>query len=397
MTPARRDTPAFTLTELLVVIGIVALMISIVLPLISQIRRSSLKRQMEIKAAAVQEPESATTAPVLMKKTAPAARVSGLEATIRLTPRLAVGMADAQSVYQCAFKGTFHATSSDEGGGVSTLALPLPPHVISLSDLTVTVDGVPSDAVDVNDGRLVWTGQLAPAPPSKLDVTYTAVGRGIYTLEAPRGGAIFERFKVELTADGSDVRFLELSTQPTSVTRTPTGTNYVWDYKRLMFGRPVALDVLGIAPIDRLGELSWLGPLSVVAFGLVLGFVSRAFPVANFDRWMLVLVLGTFGSAYPLMYFAQEFIALPYAVAAAAGAVLMIISLRAVSIMGLRLGLGGVVVPAGLVMGLALEAAVRPQLQGLLLTLLVIGLFVAAMVLAPRVRATPHALVQPAV
>ena len=62
MTPARRDTPAFTLTELLVVIGIVALMISIVLPLISQIRRSSLKRQMEIKAAAVQEPESATTA-----------------------------------------------------------------------------------------------------------------------------------------------------------------------------------------------------------------------------------------------------------------------------------------------------------------------------------------------
>ncbi len=36
--------------------------------------------------------------------------------------------------------------------------------------------------------------------------------------------------------------------------------------------------------------------------------------------------------------------------------------------------------------GLALESAVRPQLQGLLLTLLVIGLFVAAMVLAPRVR-----------
>jgi hypothetical protein len=183
------------------------------------------------------------------------------------------------------------------------------------------------------------------------------------------------------------VRFLQLTTQPTRVTPILSGgTRYTWDYQRLMFARPVVLDVLGIAPIDRLGELSWLGPLSVVALGVVLGLVSRAFPVANFDRWMLLLVLGTFTAAYPLMYFAQQFVALPYAVASAAGAVLLIIAIRAASIMGPRLGIAGVVVPAGLIMGLALEAAVRPQLQGLLLTLLVIGLFVAAMVLAPRVR-----------
>jgi hypothetical protein len=62
--------------------------------------------------------------------------------------------------------------------------------------------------------------------------------------------------------------------------------------------------VLGVAPIDRLGELTWLGPASVVIFGLVLGLLAHTFDICNFDRWMLLLILGTFTSAYPLMYFA---------------------------------------------------------------------------------------------
>ena len=61
---------------------------------------------------------------------------------------------------------------------------------------------------------------------------------------------------------------LELSLQPTKYVRGNGQTIYTWDYKNLLLGRPIALDVLGIAPIDRLGELTWLGPASVVIFGL---------------------------------------------------------------------------------------------------------------------------------
>ena len=53
-------------------------------------------------------------------------------------------------------------------------------------------------------------------------------------------------------------------------------------------------DVLGIAPIDRLGELTWLGPLSVLVFGLMVGLVVRAASVPRFDLWMLLLTVGTF-------------------------------------------------------------------------------------------------------
>ena len=57
---------------------------------------------------------------------------------------------------------------------------------------------------------------------------------------------------------------------------------------------------------------------------------------------------------------------------------------RTVSMMGLRLGLMGAVFPAALIMTVTLVAAVRPQLQGILLTGMALALFLLAMTLAPR-------------
>ena len=160
----------------------------------------------------------------------------------------------------------------------------------------------------------------------------------------------------------------------------------ILDYKNLLFGRPIALDVLGIAPIDRLGELTWLGPASVVVFGFLLGLVAHAFAVNNFDRWMLLLVLGTFTGAYPLMYFAQEFISLGAAIFISSAVVLAVIAMRAVTIMGWRLALVGVVLPAVLILCVTLVCAIHPRLQGMLITSTGLVLFIVAMLLLPRMR-----------
>src|SRR5687768_8509218 len=98
--------------------------------------------------------------------------------------------------------------------------------------------------------------------------------------------------------------------QPTSFARQTGRTTYTWNYKRLRFGRPIVLDVLGIAPIDRLGQLSWLGPRAGVVYGRVLGLASRAYNVDKIDRWMLLLVIGTFTGSFPLMDFPPEFMGL---------------------------------------------------------------------------------------
>jgi hypothetical protein len=181
---------------------------------------------------------------------------------------------------------------------------------------------------------------------------------------------------------------LELSLQPTSLDRSGGASTYRWDYQRLLFGRPVRLDVLGIAPIDRLGELTWLGPVSVICFGLLVGLVVHAASVTRFDRWMLLLTVGTFAGAYPLMYFAQEYISLGPAVLASAGIALVVIGVRAVTLMGLRLGLAGVVLPAGAIMALTLVAAIWRPLQGILLTTEALGFFIVAMMLMPKAWAT---------
>jgi hypothetical protein len=226
--------------------------------------------------------------------------------------------------------------------------------------------------------------------PVPVQVTYTAVGRGIYALATPPG-KILDQFKLKLTTRGSDVRMLELSMQPTDLHRESSQTVYTWDYKRLMFGRPIVVDVLGISPVDRLGELGWLGPLSVVVFGLMLGLIARAYGAVAIDRWMLLMLIGTFTGAYPMMYFAQEFIPLQQAILLSGGTVILVLGIRAMSMLGWRLGLLGVALPAGAVMCVTLLAAIKPDLQGILLTGMALGLFVLTMALAPRVGLAPPA------
>jgi hypothetical protein len=56
--------------------------------------------------------------------------------------------------------------------------------------------------------------------------------------------------------------------------------------------------------------------------------------------------------------------------------------------MGFWRTLFGVVLPAAAIMAITLSAAVWPQLQGILLTVLALGFFIAAMMLMPHISAS---------
>lgn len=429
----RHRRPAFTLVELLAVIVVLAILIAILLPALSKARSAAAKSELAsdrnaafsggndaTRARATAGPPAADFAPAGAAAqvggqqppprpvAVPLATVKSFAAKVTLTPRLSVGTAEPESIYEAKCEATFEATApvpEADGwrAGVKAAAdpanappandgqpceirLPLPPQIISLADLSVTVGDKPSDAVTLRDATLVWTGVL-PSAPTPVKVTYAAVGRGLYELQTPPG-RILDAFKLDLIANGSDVRMLELSLQPTDIVRGGGQTTYSWNYQRLMFGRPISVDVLGVAPVDRLGELRWLGPLSVVVFGLIVGLYAHGFALASFDRWALLLTLGAFAGAYPLMYFAQEYVPLPAAVAMSAGAVFLVVAVRAWRAVGVRHAIVGVLLPAAASMGVALYAATHPQAQGLLLTAAGIGVFLVAMTLLPRIRWT---------
>jgi prepilin-type N-terminal cleavage/methylation domain-containing protein len=380
----RLQRRAFTVIELLVVVIIIAIAISLLLPAVQSAREAARRSSLESfehyeESLGAPAPAATPTPPI------PSARIEAFQAEVTLTPRLSVGTAAPESIYEARFEGRLRAMNSGDAAAECEIALPLPPQIISLADLSINVAGSAGGTQSLRDGRLVWRGKL-PKEPTPIDVTYSAVGKGVYELALAPGG-ILDEYQVALVANGSDVRMVELSLQPTSLERAAGTSTYRWDYERLLFGQPVQVDVLGIAPIDRLGELTWLGPISVVAFGLLIGLVVQALAVPRFDVWTLLLTVGTFAGAYPLMYFAQEYIALTPAIVASAAVAIFIIALRAVTLLGWRRGLVGIVLPAAAIMTVTLVAATSPSLQGILLTAEALGFFIAAMMLMPKVNA----------
>ena len=295
----------------------------------------------------------------------PLAVVKKYDAKITLTPTLSVGTAMPESIYVADFHAEIEAQAPGDGRDALSVPrgepgpphvaigpanlikheaprkaqipcqidLPLPPKIISLAEVDFTVNGKPSEDFHLETGHLIWQGPLDAGQPAQITVGYSATGKGVYTLEKP-SGKIIDQFRTVLVANRSNIRMLELSLQPNKLEHSSGNTTYTWDYKRLVVARPIAIDMLGIAALDRLGELTWLGPLSVLVFGILIALLALAHDPQKLNVWLVILVAGCFAGAYPMMYFLQDFMDLTAAVVLANVVVLTVVGWRIISLFG---------------------------------------------------------------
>jgi hypothetical protein len=380
----------------LIAVGMVLLLpvlvLALLMPAVQSARQTARRKSLEFGSGGYFEspPPMPTEAAKPQTPPAPAvprAIVKKYDAEISLTPKLSVGTAMPESIYVADFKANIEAQAPKDSKGDCQLGLPLPPQIISLGNFDVRVNGETSESFALDGNHLVWQGSLNGKPSEEITVAYSATGKGVYTLEKP-SGKIIELFRTRLIANRSNIRMLELSLQPSNLEQSNDSTTYTWDYKRLVEARPIAIDVLGIAALDRLGELTWLGPLSVLVFGILVALIALAHDPEKLNVWLAIMVTGCYAAAYPMMYFLQDFIDLYAAIALATAFVVLVIAWRVISLFGLRRGLfGGIILPVVL-MGLTIAATIqaKPATQGVALTIMGVFALVTAMTLLPKAQ-----------
>ena len=154
---------AFTLIELLVVVVVLGVLIGFLLLGLSKVRKSALAAKLARESgqqAVLENPglteKVATSRPAA---TRPHARVKTFEADVELTPRLSIGTAEPESVYEAKFSGTILAVQPADYVGESELELPLPPAIISLANLSVTAAGRPATRIPAK-----WKADMVRLP-----------------------------------------------------------------------------------------------------------------------------------------------------------------------------------------------------------------------------------------
>jgi hypothetical protein len=173
------------------------------------------------------------------------------------------------STYRVAFNGVYSFRNPTDQARLATFTLNLPATQATYDDLTFTLDGKVLPAT--NDKASAYIVATVPANQvAQLVVSYGSQGLDSWSYNFGDQVTHVRDFQLRVHTDFDGFDFPEDTLSPTEKKRTPNGWELTWNYKNLLSGYNIGIDMpKKLQPGPLAGRISYFAPVSLLFFFFV--------------------------------------------------------------------------------------------------------------------------------
>jgi len=179
------------------------------------------------------------------------------------------------ATYTVDYAGDYVVTDSSGKGGTAVMEFLFPTTDGIYDGFAVTAGGT-EVPVEYSDGVARARFDIEPGGSVPVGVGYRTQGQDEWRYSPSRGSVdVIEGFSLAMNTDFKDVDFPADGVSPTSKTETDEGWQLVWEYDRLVSGRPIALEMpTPLNPGPVASRIAFFAPITLLFYFAAVVLVS---------------------------------------------------------------------------------------------------------------------------
>jgi inner membrane protein involved in colicin E2 resistance len=178
------------------------------------------------------------------------------------------------STYKVTFGGTYNIRNNSAREQLVTFRFPLPAAQAIYDDLVFTLNGSAVQTQNQNN-HVVGTLRVPGGKDAELHVGYRSQGLDSWNYYFGDEVAQVQNFNLTMKTNFKDIDFPEKTLSPTSKQETAEGWNLNWNYKNLISGFAIGMDMPDkLQPGPLAGQISYFAPVSLFFFFFLMFIIT---------------------------------------------------------------------------------------------------------------------------